>query len=268
MTILRMIGATTVALLFFLSLGRAAEDAPIAVEVVGAAFEVVLANGERRQGDRLVGTVLSVEDAGGTVSSIRIDEVLPDPRDPDGEITLYRLSVWNAPRGAWENLCTPDVEGFAGGFPLSGTWTPAGEHQPSNHFALTCTSGVSGKCVRLGYKPWKTRADGISLWGLHQACTRMLRADYCGDGTPHTHEGTRVEVYDTLGIQTPGLGLNFEAVWGPDGAICVRKPRIPELISLDGLLAECPSRLVGHAGDNCSEADFIGSSGPLIVNGS
>ena len=42
-----------------------------------------------------------------SVKPIRIDDVLPDPRDPEGEITLYKLSVWNAPRGAWENLCAP-----------------------------------------------------------------------------------------------------------------------------------------------------------------
>jgi hypothetical protein len=53
---------------------------------------------------------------------------------------------------------------------------------------------------------------------------------------------------------------------GPDGAICVRKPRIPELISLDALLAACPARLAGHVGDDCREADFIGSIVPLILN--
>jgi hypothetical protein len=264
-------GATPVALLFFISQGLAVEEdlAPIGVQVVGTAFQVVLANGERREGDRLVGTVLSVEDAGGTVKPIRIDEVLSDPRDPEGEITLYKLSVWNAHRSAWENLCAPDADGFVGGFPLSGTWTSAGEHRASNHaFALTCTSGVNAKCVRMGYKPWKMRADGIPLWGLHQACTRMLRADYCGDGTPHTRDGTLIDIQDTLDIQTPtpGSGLTFEAVWGPEGAICVRRPRIPELISLDAVVAACPARLKGHVGDDCTEAEFIGAAVPLILN--
>jgi hypothetical protein len=257
--------------LFFLFQQLAADDSltPIRVEVVGTAFQVVLASGERLEGKRLVGTVLSVEDASGAVNPIRIDEVLLDPRDPEGEITLYKLSVWDAHRSSWETLCAPDADRFRGGFPLSGTWTPAGEHRASNNaFVLTCTAGVNAKCVRLGYKPWKVRADGTSLWGLHQTCTRMLRADYCGDGTPHTRDGTPVDVYDTLGVQTPtpGSGLSFEAVWGPEGALCVRKPRIPELISSDALRAACPARLEGHVGDDCREADFTDSAVPLILN--
>jgi hypothetical protein len=77
-----------------------------------------------------------------------------------------------------------------------------------------------------------------------------------------------VDIYDTLGIQTPtpGSSLSFEAVWKPDGAVCVRKTRIPELVSLDALLAACPARLEGHVGDDCTEAEFIGAAGPLIFN--
>jgi hypothetical protein len=40
-----------------------------------------------------------------------------------------------------------------------------------------------------------------------------------------------VDVYDTVGIQSPQLasGLSFEAAWRADGAVCVRKVRIPEI---------------------------------------
>lgn len=258
------------ALLFSSACSVAADDqlVPAAVSVAGTAFEVVLAGGERLAGTQLIGAVLNVEEAGGFFYPVRIDDVLPDPRDAEGEITLYRLSTLNPVSGAWERLCTPDADGFAGGFPLSGTWTDGGEHIASeDRFTITCTSGTSGKCVRMGYKPWKTRADGVSLWDLHQACTRMLRADYCGDGVPHTRDGTPVEVFDTLGIQAPdpASGLSFEAAWGPEGAICIRRPRIPELMTLDALLAAC-ARLRERLGDDCREVDFLRPLLPVILN--
>jgi hypothetical protein len=261
--------ATAVALLFAFAatLPVAANPPDYQVEVVGTAFDVNLPDGRQVMGDDLVGMVLTLSDPGGAERSIRIDAVQPDPKD--GEITLYALSILDPASGTWGNLCSPDAEGLAMGFPLSGTWTATGEHIPSSHaFSMTCTSGVNGKCVRLGYKPWKDSHDGISLWDLHQACTRMLRADYCGDGTPHTRDGTRVEVYDTIGIQSPEpeSGLSFEAAWRPDGAICVRKVRIPEIITLDVLVQSCP-RLREHVGPECTEERAL-QLGALVINGS
>jgi hypothetical protein len=130
-------------------------------------------------------------------------------------------------------------------------------------------SGVNGKCVRLGYKPWKNSRDGTSLWELHQACTRMLRADYCGDGTPHTRDGTPVEAYDTIGIQSlkPATGLSFEAAWLADGAVCVRKVRIPEITTLEALVQSCPARLQNHVGPECTEERAL-QLGALVMNGS
>ena len=37
---------------------------------------------------------------------------------------------------------------------------------------------------------------------FHQACTRLVRADYCGNGVYHTATGTSIDVYDSLNIQT------------------------------------------------------------------
>ena len=51
-----------------------------------------------------------------------------DPRDPAGEVMLYDLSVEDPSGGAWHNLCTPDLDGLALGFPVAGAWTPAGQH--------------------------------------------------------------------------------------------------------------------------------------------
>jgi hypothetical protein len=89
---------------------------------------------------------------------------------------------------------------------------------------------------------------------LHQACVRMIRADYCGDGRPHTRDGTRIDLYDRLGIQRdePVPGMSFEAAWGPGGALCVRHARLPDVLDLERLAAECP-RLAARSGKACSE---------------
>jgi hypothetical protein len=107
----------------------------------------------------------------------------------------------------------------------------------------------------MGYKPWKNSRDGTSLWDLHQACTRMMRANYWGDGIPHTRDGTPAEVYDTVGIQVPepGSGLSIEAAWRADGAVCVRKVRIQEITTLEALVQSCPARLQEHVGPECTE---------------
>ena len=113
------------------------------------------------------------------------------------------------------------ADGGAGVF-VAGSWSSTGDHiSDSQAVTFACPDGVIAKCVRWGYAPWKVGAE------LHQACTRMARADYCGDGKSWTREGTLINLYDTENIQLsePTAGLSFEAAWGPDGAICVDQPR-------------------------------------------
>jgi hypothetical protein len=88
----------------------------------------------------------------------------------------------------------------------------------------------------------------------YQACVRMVRADYCGDGVGHTKNGTPIDLFDRIGVQKdePAEGMGFEAAFGPAGAVCVRHPRWRELVDLDALEAACP-RLAGHLGETCDE---------------
>ncbi len=190
--------------------------------------------------------------------TVRIDGVAQDASDADGDVWLHRFTVRDAGTGSWGELCIAGPDGTVAGFPLAGSWTADGRHlQGSSGFTVTCTAGAIGKCVRFGYKPWRDAA-GVSLWNYHQACVRMVRADYGGDGTGYTRTGTLVDIIDWLGIQRPGSdppsrNLQFEAAWGPDGAVCVRRTRIPEVLSLDELARRYP-HLAGKIGPNCSEA--------------
>ena len=89
---------------------------------------------------------------------------------------------------------------------------------------------------------------------LHQACVRMVRADYGGTGATATRDGTRIAFCDRAGVHPCGDRDRLEAAWSPIGAICVARPRIPELITLEQLAERYP-RLSGHlGGDACTVA--------------
>ncbi|MER8436663.1 ADYC domain-containing protein [Mesorhizobium sp. M1312] len=212
------------------------------ISVVGTRFEVTTEDGRIVAQEHLVGAVLTIAD-GQDRMPLRIDAVEADPRNPDGAIMLYAMSTRDRASGAWRNICEPDIEGRRMGFPLAGTWTQDGRHLPSDTaFSITCTGGAQAKCARFGYRPWETSPDGTPLWDHHQACTRMIRADYCGDGVGHTRNGTPIVIFDRKGIQQDEAApdMSFEAAWGADGALCVSHTRIPDVLTMEGLAAICP----------------------------
>jgi hypothetical protein len=233
----------------------AAQGPEPTLKAVGTEFELTSGGQVWRSRD-LVGAVLTVASPDGRSQAIRIESVEPDRADPD--ILLHTVSVQDAVTGAWVTLCEPGSDGLAAAFPLAGTWTDAGGHVPDdNRFSLICSGGAIGKCVRWGYKPWLRAPNGEALADYHQACVRMVRADYGGDGVGHTRDGTPIDVYDRLGIVPPETdpgALSFEAGWGVDGAVCVRKPRLPDIVSLVELERLYP-RLSAQTGAACSERD-------------
>ena len=245
------------AALISLSTGHGA-TAAASFDVAGTLFRVTLPDGRVLTSPDLIGAVLDAADEQGRTIAVRIDAVTRDPSDSDGDIWLHQFSVPDATPGSWREFCSPGPDGTIAGFPLAGVWTRDGRHEhASPSLTITCTSGAIGKCVRLGYKPWRA-VGGESLWDYHQACVRAIRADYGGDGTGHTRNGTLVDIFDRLRIQPPepdprGPALEFEAAWGADGAVCVRRTRIPELLSLDELAGRYP-RLAGRIGGDCSES--------------
>ena len=220
------------------------------LRVQGTELQVLQPDGTTLAGRQLVGAQLTL---GGPEAAppVRIDAVTPDPQDPGGEILLYRFMVRDQGADGWRPLCPPGPDGLEVGFPLGGSWSARGDYRPSDRkVSLICANSAIGKCLRLGYRPW-ARLGGASLAPYHQACTRLLRADYCGDGVSHTRDGMAVRLHDRQGLQdSEGMvGGRFEAVWGPDGALCVRQPRLPGQ-SLDDIVAACP-RLWGKVGKAC-----------------
>jgi hypothetical protein len=203
----------------------------------------------------------------GTTSSAQPVDVALCSAEPSsgGSLPWYRIEVWNAESASWENPCTatsrvPQPRALA----VPGVWDKSGARQEkAGRFTFACETGAIAKCVSLGYAPWASK-DEQPLAALHQACTRMLRADYCGDGRSHTLEGTTIDVYDSLGVQErtvessaafqPELA-SFEAAWGPEGASCLARTRHGQAV--ESILASCPDRFEPATvdlggGDSCS----------------
>jgi ADYC domain-containing protein len=228
------------------------------IEVRGTAFRVTLASGTALEGPELAGATISVALIGDAEPRrVRLARIVPDPMDRDGEIFLYDMRLVDPVTGGSTPLCEHAVDGEHWAFPLRGQWDQDGRRISDAGFTLTCAADAQGKCVRFGYKPWKTTPSGVALADYHQACIRMVRADYCGNsGT--TRDGMLIDFYDRLGIQKKTASVDdqtlpLEAAWNAAGAVCVAHTRVPENMTMERLAQTCP-RLRGRLGNTaCTE---------------
>lgn len=195
------------------------------------------------------------EDGKKSVREVKIEGVRPleqgdDDDDPghkhehkhhpwhgdQADVMLYDLKIREGVQGKWAPLC---VDEYGEAFPavlLKDVWDPeTGERvtpRPSGAVTLACVDAALGKCAVWGYRPWAS-VKGEPLADYHQACTRMVRADYCGDGVSYTQTGTPIHVLDELGIEekSPDGAYAVEAEWSPDGAVCLNaaNTRLPDL---------------------------------------
>ena len=166
-----------------------------------------------------------------------------------GSTYLYTVEQQRPDTGAWQPACEPDSDGQRVAIAMTGSWNASGDRiESSTLFTLGCTTGVIAKCYRWGYRPWLT-GYGTNMADMHWTCTRVARADYCGNGVPHTRDGTWINVWDRLPapgpIQKhgllPPLGMLFEAGWNTGGAVCLSRARW----LVDDTVAQlCPERLV------------------------
>jgi hypothetical protein len=95
----------------------------------------------------------------------------------------------------------------------------------------------------------------------------MMRADYCGDGRSFTTPGVPVELHDRAGRRSRAHArpTSFEAVWGRQGAICVRRPRDPGRVSSSRLAEQCP-RLAEAVGERCHEGALAARPDALLAS--
>ncbi len=193
-------------------------------------------------GPELAGTILNITmNPGARRVAIKINAVYTDPQNPGSDILLYDASYQAMGSSTWTSVCTDASGNPVPGIPLTNYWnmTSGARIDDSSVITFACVNGAIGKCVRWGYRPWATATkctDGscsqVSLKDYHQACTRMVRADYCGNGTGNTVTGTQIDVYDGLSpqLQSPSTSWPVEAKWTPSGATCIGNTRGADLI--------------------------------------
>ncbi|MBL9103089.1 MAG: hypothetical protein JNL82_19240 [Myxococcales bacterium] len=226
-----------------------AGEAPVTKSwLAGSDLHVELSGGAVLAGEQLTGAVLEfvVADGSGSdkqVTTVRIDGV--EPLEPGSDVWLYDLVVSDE-KSVWEPLCVDGDGEPTGAILLGDVWDPdSGDRvvpRPSGAVTFACRDAALAKCVEWGYAPWRS-VDDVALADHHQACTRAVRADYCGDGTPHTVDGLTVHFIDDLGVQVADESPPYlvEAEWGPDGALCIEpdNTRLPDPAITCGDLPPC-----------------------------
>jgi hypothetical protein len=211
----------------------------------------------------LFGAILQGADSTGQPVEVALCNAQPDAED--ASITWYRIEMWNSESASWKNPCIATARvASPRALAVQGVWDATGAHQDvPNQFTFACENGAIAKCIDWGYKPW-AKKDGRLLKDLHQACTRMARADYCGNGRSHTREDSPIDMYDGLEVLARTRvataawdpeRASFEAAWDPEGASCLARTRDGQ--ALERIQTECPGRFEADTrdlgeGDRCA----------------
>ena len=183
---------------------------------------------------------------------VRIDGVTTSQEPGNSDVYLY--SVSSKIGDTWGPTCGVDATGHAiQAVALAGRWDYRGgvagggsKINDPNAFTFACVEAPMGKCVIWGYKPWAS-AQASSY---HEACYRMVRADYCGNGRSYTHDGKWIDFYDGIGIQFDTEPTwTFEAEWTASGARCVVPGQLRVLSSPPECAAAIESPSCGAAAD-------------------
>lgn len=97
---------------------------------------------------------------------------------------------------------------------------------------IACAGSAAAKLRLMNYGP-QSDFDGEghpATPAQRQATLKMLTADYCGDGTSYTANGTPLAWENAEGtVQTSTKHGALEGVWGPAGALCLEATRLADV---------------------------------------
>jgi ADYC domain/Pentapeptide repeats (8 copies) len=183
-------------------------------------------DGRHISGREFLGTRFLGNLGDGSQVPLRVDAVTPGS-GADEDVWTYRVSYQLPADGQWYPICRDASGQPANAIAVAGYWdyrqgmpgVGGRKYEDPRAFTFACEGAAIAKCIRFGYKPWAS-VGGVSLAAHHQACTRLIRADYCGDGTSHTVNGQWVNVFDAVGVQQDTESWGMEAEWDTEGALC------------------------------------------------
>ncbi|MDD5308313.1 MAG: ADYC domain-containing protein [Deltaproteobacteria bacterium] len=242
------------------------------VSLVASRFEGEDARGRKATGDDFIDAVFTATLDNGLTLPLKVEDIRRGEGRAVKDVRFYDVSY--ATQDGPVPLCGFDENDEpVAAIPMNGRWNyregveGGGAHiEDASAFTFACVGDAIAKCVEGGYMPWKTarvcsRGHGhdcewTSLEALHQACTRMLRADFCGDGTPYTVDDTLVNLYDGLGIRYDSEDWPVEAEWDADGAICAVRERIADMV---------PACMADLVEDGCGAPSHL-LEGALIIS--
>jgi hypothetical protein len=182
---------------------------------------------------------------------------------PDPEMGwAYRLEIELRP-GRPQNACR-DATDIA--FPIDGLWDDqANYRRDAGKLSFACFQRDVAKCIWAGYRDDPRSGDRRVLF---EACTRMMRADYCGNGFSYTVDGTMISRWDNrdVAVPHPFEGASFEAAWTPKGVMCFDHYRWP-LASLPGHPSRPrPSCMLDGSAPACSSAAAATTTDPVVFS--
>ncbi len=223
------------------------------VSLNGVSLNGVSLNGTRSDdGSQLtvntVGPTLTATLSNGATLPLKVERV-SQLTGANSDVSAYDV-VFESD-GGWQPLCGNDAAGAPiAALAVSGVWntetgvTGGGAYAATtSSFTFACRHKTIAKCVELGYKTWTGRTSQL------ESCVRLIRGDFCGDGTPYTADGATLNLYDNVGIQTDTNAWMIEGEWTPAGARCITQPRLTRFQQQLGITPPCAAQL--SSGANC-----------------
>ena len=182
--------------------------------LTGTSISASSASGPPLSGSGVVGSTWTGTASNGATVNLRIDSALQGT-SPNTDLWFYGVSYQTS--SGWSPLCGLDSTlAPIKAVPVAGVWDKTATYATSaTQFTWACRGKTIGKCVELGYKTYKGYADHMAT------CVRLLRGDYCGNGSAYTVDGTLLNLYDNVGVQADAENWHPEGEWTPAGARCI-----------------------------------------------